>query len=172
MTLVETMVTISLGLLVLSVVSVLYVFGLRSFGAMNNYADMDAKSRQSLDLMTREIRQATQVTDYQTNGSTVWLSLTDALRGINIKYTWFTNSGLLICVQTGETPRTNLIGCDRWSFAFYTRVPDTNGNFYPTTDPSLCKLINMYWKCSRTNIVLKINTEIIVIAEVVLRNKQ
>ncbi len=50
--------------------------------------------------------------------------------------------------------------------------------FYPATnssgvyDPSICKLINMSWKCSRTILGSKMNTESVQTAQVVLRNKQ
>src|SRR6266478_2005790 len=53
----------------------LYIFGLRSFGAIGNYTSMDSKSRQALDLMLREIRQSSLVVGYQTNGTTPWLKV-------------------------------------------------------------------------------------------------
>jgi hypothetical protein len=50
--------------------------------------------------------------------------------------------------------------------------------FFPATnsagayDLSVCKLINMTWKCSRTVLGSKLNTESVQTAQVVLRNKQ
>jgi hypothetical protein len=123
--------------------------------------------------MLREIRESDQVLDYRSTGSTIWLKVANTLASpaVTNTFTWTTNTGLLTWDQTGQPTRTLLSGCDNWSFAFYIRVPDSNGVFYSTTDASACKLINMSWKCSRANIIAKMNTESIVTAEVALRNK-
>ncbi len=170
MSLIELMVTIALAAIVLAMVATLYVFTLRSFGAMNNYTEMDARSRQAMDSMLKEIRQATQLVGFQTNGPNRWLKLTNAFQGTLVKYSWDQASGVMLSQKTGQPAYTNLTGCDDWTFSFYLRYPDTNGNFYPTTNNTLCKLINMSWKCSRTNLRKKINTESMVTAQVVLRN--
>lgn len=39
-------------------------------------------------------------------------------------------------------------------------------------DLSLCKLIKVYWKCSRNILGQKVNTESVQAAQIVLRNKQ
>ncbi len=44
-----------------------YLFAIKSFAAMGNYAALDQSNRQAMDLLTREIRQAKQVTAYSTN---------------------------------------------------------------------------------------------------------
>ena len=59
MTLVEVMVSVALGSMVLAMAGSLWLFGSRSFAAMGNYTDLDAKSRNALDLMSRDIREAT-----------------------------------------------------------------------------------------------------------------
>jgi hypothetical protein len=49
--------------------------------------------------------------------------------------------------------------------------------FYPATnnagalDLTICKVINMNWKCSRAILQQKINTESVQTAQIVLRNK-
>jgi len=146
---------------------------LRSVGAMGNYTQMDSKSQQAVDLMLREIRGANLVVDYKTNSSTSWLKVANTLSSpaITNTFTWTADTGLLTWDRPGQATRTLLSGCDSWNFAFYIRVPDSNGVFYATADASTCKLINMSWKCSRGNITKKMNTESIVTAEVVLRNK-
>src|SRR5207244_12314049 len=75
MTLVELMVAFSLVLVVITTMSLVYIFGMRCFSAMNNYADMDAKTRMSLDKMLKEIRGSSHVVGYQTNATTVWLKV-------------------------------------------------------------------------------------------------
>src|SRR5215472_3342334 len=58
MTLPEMMVAIAVGMMVMTVVSLVFVTSSRSFAAIGNYVGMDANSRNALDHMTQEIRQA------------------------------------------------------------------------------------------------------------------
>ncbi len=102
MTLMEVMVSVALGSIVLAMASSMWLFGSRSFAAMGNYADLDAKSRNALDLMSRDIREATRVTGFQNSGSTRWLQVTNAAQGTAITYTWNASPRTLVCQRTGE----------------------------------------------------------------------
>ena len=173
MTIIQTVVALGLSTMVAGAIMALFLFGLRSFDAMSNYTQMDANSRQSVDLMLREIRQATSVVSSQTNTSSTILTLanTNASPAITNTFTWTKDTRLLTWAQTGQSTRTLLSGCNSWSYTFYLRNADSNGNFYVTADPTQCKLINMSWACTRTNKSNLLNSEAIVTAEVVLRNK-
>jgi prepilin-type N-terminal cleavage/methylation domain-containing protein len=179
-TLVETMIGLALSSIIFALAGSLWLFGSRSFVAMGNYADLDAKSRYALDLMSREIRQATQVTAFQNSGTTKWLTVTNALAGTATTYTWNATPRTVVCQKTGQPDKVYLTECDSWVFELYNRVPQSGGAyvFYPATnapgvyDLSICKLINMTWKCSRTILGSKVNTENVQTAQVVLRNKQ
>ena len=177
MTLIELMVAISLSVVVLSIIMILYIFGLRSFAAMGNYAELNSQSRLALDEMTREIRQANQLLDIQASGRQKWIVLanTNATPALTNKYSWDADSGTMIWDrwQDGvQTTKTTLTGCDAWTFEMYTRAPSTNGTFSATKDMTLCKLINMSWKCTRTILGRKVNSEAVLTAQIVLRNKQ
>jgi prepilin-type N-terminal cleavage/methylation domain-containing protein len=180
-TLIEMLVAAALGSLIVTLLATLWIFSLRSFTALGNYVDLDAKSRYAVDSMLREIREATRVTAFQTTGSSHWLTLTNAqVPGVTTTYSWDSTSRKLVCQKTGEPGRVYLTECDLWEFEPYQRTPLTNGTyvFYPATnssgadDASICKLINMTWKCSRTILGQKVNTENVQTAQVVLRNKQ
>jgi hypothetical protein len=76
--------------------------------------------------------------------------------------------------------RSLLTNCDLFSFSLYDRVPNitsTNVSFYGSTnssgqvDSSVCKVINFTWKCSRSLLGTKCNTESVQTAQIVLRNK-
>ena len=171
----EFMIAAAIASLVLSMIMMLYLFGLRSFGAMSNYAQMSNNSRQSLDLMARDIRQANNVVASNTNLPIRSLTLAtyDGNTPCTNTYSSDSNARVLTCAKTENgqtTTRTNLTGCDQWNFFLYQRTPSSNYIFYPTTDLKLCKLINMSWKCSRTILGKKVNTEDVMTAEVVLRN--
>jgi len=180
MTLTEVMVSVALGSLLLASTGSLWLFGSRSFVAMSNYADLDHKSRNALDLMSRDIRQATRVTGFQNSGTTKWLAVTNEALGTRITYTWNASPRTLVCQKTGQPDQVYLTECDRWDFSLYQRAPQKGGSygFFPATntagayDLSICKLINMTWKCSRTILGSKLNTESVQTAQVVLRNKQ
>jgi Tfp pilus assembly protein PilW len=172
MTLVEMMITVLIGVLVLTTVVVLFLFGLRSFGALSNYADMDARSRMGMDLMLREIRESNQVTGFQTNGATQWLSLSNSLQAVGNKFTWDPTAMTVVWEKTGQNPKRLFVGCANWTVNLYLRAPDANGAFPATTNLNRCKRINMSWQCYRTNIISRMNSESIVTADVVLRNLQ
>ena len=174
---VEAMIATGLGTMVLAAVARLTLYGARTSVAVVNYEDLDSKSRYALDIVSREIRQANAVLSYQTNSFT----LTNWAQAAAITLTWDPNAGTVTMDKTGQSTITNLTQCDRWNFAFYQRTPwvtGTNVIFYPATnaagnlDLTLCKLISMSWKCSRSILGAKINTESVQTAEIVLRNKQ
>jgi prepilin-type N-terminal cleavage/methylation domain-containing protein len=179
-TLMETLVVLALSSILLVFAASLWLFGSRSFVAMSNYTDLDAKSRSALDLMSREIRQATGVTAFQNSRSIKQLTVTNAVDGTATTYTWNAAQRTLVCNQTGRPDQVYLTECDLWVFQFYQRAPQMGGSyvFFPATntagayDLSICKLINMTWKCSRTILGSKLNTESVQTAQVVLRNKQ
>lgn len=179
MTLTDLMVAVAIGGIVMAVVMSLSLYSTRSFVAMGNYVDLDQYSRNAVDQMVKEIRQASALVALQTN---MPKSLTFSNpAGYTISYTWYSNENASSLVQVKNGQRTMLLaGCDKWEFKACKRVPipNTTNEFYPATnlagvlDPSLCKLIDMSWKCSRTILGKKINTESVQTAQVVLRNQR
>jgi len=171
MTLVEVMVALAAGALVLASALAIFIYGLFSFAGMGNYSILTGQSRKSLDQMSREMREATQVVASQKTATTKSLSLTNAYSAEVITYSWDADTGLLTVARTGQPDEVCLSGCDDWDFTLYQRTPTNNWTFYPTTSLPFCKLINMRWKCSRTILGQKVNTENVVTAQIVLRNK-
>lgn len=174
MTLTELLVSLGAGALLLTGLMALFVSSLRNFQGLGNYAQLSGQSRASLDRMSKEIRECTQIVGASTNLPSPWLKLRNSVDGTKIIYTWDSAAGVLTSETTdgnGTTTRTNLTGCYDWQFSFYQRTPTNNWTFYPTTNMILCKLINMSWKCSRTILGQKINTEDMTTAQIVLRNK-
>lgn len=176
-TMVEMMVAIGLTAVLLSSLMGLYVSGLLSFAAMGNYQNLEVKSYYALDTLSREIRNSNLVIGYVTNQS-LTLSNSYARNGagqINI-ITYDPTAQIVTLQRTGQPTMTNLTGCDSWGFSLYTRAPDTNSFstnivFTVATNASACKLIQMSWKCSRTILGSKLNTESVQTAQIVLRNK-
>ena len=180
-TLVEAMVASSIGLLVLTAVGFMALYGSRSSAAVSNYTDLEKKSRYALDIISRDVRQATAVLSFQTNFPVKYLTLTNSDQQVAINLTYDSNARTLAFQKTGQSTLNVLTECDRWDFALYQRTPlftSSNVWFYPATngagviDVRVCKLINLSWKCSRLIAAQKLNTESVQAAQIVLRNKQ
>ena len=63
-----------------------------------------------------------------------------------------------------------LTNCDFLAFAYYKKTPTNNFDFVPTTDAGQVKLISVSWRCSRSILGSKLNTESVQTARVVMRN--
>jgi prepilin-type N-terminal cleavage/methylation domain-containing protein len=177
-TLVEVSVAIAVGSIVLAAVSSLTMYAAKTSAAMVNYTDLDSKSRYALDIISREIRQASGLIGFQTNTS---FTLTNATQGATVTVAYNPSARTVVMSKTGQSDFTALTECDTWAFSLYQRTPyitPTNVLYYPATngtgvlDVNLCKLINLSWKCSRAIFARKVNTESVQAAQIVLRSKQ
>ena len=162
MTLVEILVASLIASAVLGVVVTLTVFATRSVLAMTNYTELDQDSRNALDILTRDIRQASGVG----NGTrTNRLELnTNGVRFCTYEYA----NRTLTRIEGAR--RTALLGnCDQLSFQMSTRNPSNDFQFYQA-NLATAKLIDVSWKCSREIRTQKVNTESIQTAKIVMRN--
>lgn len=178
-TLVEMMVAGALTTMLMASVVTLGMYATKSFCMMGNYVDLDAQSRNAVDILGREIRDASALVAFSTN-SPMYLKFTNATTAQTITITYNSGSSTLTLAATGETNQTLLTGCDSWSFSLYDRSPDitaTNVIFYASTnglgqlDPAFCKIVNMTWSCSRKILGSKFNTESVQTAQIMLRNQ-
>ena len=163
MTLPEIMVTVAVGSMLLSVMAILFMTTARSFVTAGNYVNMDTYSRNALDRMTAEIRQAGQLTEFspthlkfarqgQTNSYLVY--------NYNPGTRWLTEW------KTGTTTTNTLLTeCDQLAFSLY------NVSFLPETNLLKSKGLGVNWKCSRTILGKKTTTEEMQQALIVIRNK-
>jgi prepilin-type N-terminal cleavage/methylation domain-containing protein len=178
-TLVEMMVAVAAGLLLIGAVVSLGIFTSRSFYMMGNYTNLDAESRNAVDILGREIRNSSQLTSYGT-GNPAFLQLNNASAGTSdiIVYNSTLRTLVLYTINNSTSTvvlnKTLLTNCDIFNFSIYNRAPNvtsTNITFYAATNASACKVINFSWKCSRTIFGTKLNTESVQTAQINLRNK-
>jgi Tfp pilus assembly protein PilW len=178
--LVEMMVAMLAGFLIAGAVISLGIFTSRSFYMMGNYSDLDSQSRNAVDILGREIRNASELLAYST-GDPEYLLLTNATAGSSDLITYNSGSSTLTLVTVGYSgllpsldTTTLLKDCDLFEFSIYDRAPNissTNITFYAATNASSCKVINFTWKCSREIFGTKLNTESVQTAQINLRNK-
>jgi prepilin-type N-terminal cleavage/methylation domain-containing protein len=173
-TLVEVMVAMGVGMLALAAVAATTLFCLRSFAGIYNYSDLNASSRLALDTMSREIRGASYVDDYQPSASHPFIRVvnTNTPSWITNTFTWDPGDQTLTWDKTGEmTNWTLLTKCTNWTCTLLERYPSNNYSFPDIAPkPGACKIVDVRWSCFRTILGIKMNSETEQGAQIVLRN--
>ena len=149
-------------LVIMTVLALLIFYTSHSFAAMINYVDLDQYSRNALDHMTQEIRQAGGLVEFSPSHLKFGYH---AQTNSFLVYDWDANSGQLTESNTADTTTNILLkGCDQLSFSLY------NGTFAPTTNSAQAKGISVAWKCTRTILGNKCTSENMQQALIVIRN--
>jgi Tfp pilus assembly protein PilW len=172
-TLVELVIAFAVFMVAGAAVMSFFMFGLRSFATLYNYAALDAQNRNAMDTMTREIRSAVGVLNYTTNPASLMLRNSD---NNTVIYTFYPPPARQLTRDVWETKehRVLLENCDLLQFQLYKRNPLTNEfDAFPvsTSDWSnTVKLVELTWKTS-VNICPTIvtNSEDVQTARIVIR---
>ena len=162
------MVVAVVGSVILGALASLLFYSGRSFAAMANYIDLESQSKLALDRMTKEIRQANRLVASTTNS----ITLEDSnLHPIRYAYDAATKTVTRSTNGVADA-RPLLKECDAIQFSIFQRNP-VGGTYdqYPVAAPGTCKLVQLYWICSRKTIGTLMNTESIQSAKVVIRKQ-
>lgn len=169
MTLTEMLVSVGVGSVVLMVVCTVFVTSNRSFAEMGNYVSMNRASEEALEQMTRDIRKSRNLISFATNrlefdyvGASRLIFTYDPLKRQLIRS---------IRSKIGEIDTCLLSDCESLEFSMYKKAPMTDGTFGQTSDLSLGKSIGVSWRCSRTVLGQKLDSEDVVQSLIVIRNK-
>lgn len=136
----------------------------KTMAAIVNYNDLNIHSRNTLDVMSRDLRNTATVTAISANQVTV----TNTITGDLISYKW---DGTNNFTRTLNGSRTVLLtGCDTLIFNGYQRNPTNNFQFVPAHTAAETKLISVSWRCSRQILGAKLNTESVQTAQICIRN--
>lgn len=163
-TLLETMMAMVGGSVVLGSILATGNMIQGSMAAISNYNELSRYSRNTLDTMTRDLRNTAVVTSIGDTHVTVSNSIT----GDTISYSW-DGHDLFTRTDNGES-QVMLRGCDTLIFRGYQRNPTNDLQFLAASTPSQVKLISVSWRCSRTILGAKINTESVQTAQICIRN--
>jgi len=175
MTLMELLVGTAVGSILVAILFTLTGFGQRSFAIVANDSQLDAKSRYALDLLSRELKEATRVTGLSSNSGSKSLTLTNAASRVGISLTWNSAQRTLVLNETGSSFLTNkvlLTACDQCNFSLYNHAVTFGGgaaSLNPATNLADCKVVGLYWSCA-TNLG-KITNRITQTTRIGLRNK-
>lgn len=167
MTLIEMSIAVPIICLLGLVAGELTIFGARSFQATANYLEMEKDSRLALDILSRDIRQAQDLTSFSPQA----LTFLDA-DGTPLEFVYNSSSKSLFRIKGGQ--RSLLLqGCDFLQFSIFQRTPIAGTyHFFPCTSPDTAKLVQLRWICSRRIPGSPSNTECIQNAAVVIRKKK
>ncbi len=180
MTLMEVMIAMSVFTVAGGAVMSAYVFGLRSFQALSNYAQLDKQNREAMDNLSREIRQSTAVVAVSTNSnSSLKLLVGVSASGVNTNVTYNfngTSKNMTRTLSLNSTVlgpvKTILTNCSLVHFQLGMRPPNTNYGYFKTTDISVAKMVDLTWKTSRSLPGGVANTENIQTARIVIRKQK
>jgi prepilin-type N-terminal cleavage/methylation domain-containing protein len=178
LTLIEMLIATGIGLIMMTIILSLTAYGERSFAVTSSHVNLESKSRNALDKLTRELHQATAVINCETNLPVKSLTVTNALEAFTMTLSWDADAKTLTLERTGPTIDDNqsvklLTNCDRWDFTLCGRAPivgPTDVSFSAAATLADCKLIVMSWSCSQ-NVIGKLETENVQEAQIGLRNK-
>src|SRR2546430_5262016 len=144
-TLVELMVGTTLGSLLLVGVASLYLFSTKSFVSMTNYADLNRRSREASDILSRDIRSAAVVSSATSTATNSQLVL-HFPQG-DIVYTFDVAGGTLSRLQLGRT-KVVLEGITSLRFSLYQRPASGAGyETFPAATAATAKLVGFDWTC-------------------------
>lgn len=167
-TLVELLVSVAICSLVLAGFGSLIFYTGRSFAALTNYVDLDAKSRTALDTMSREIRQTARLVAGTTNSLTF-----EDFDGTSLVYSYDPSTRTLNRSKNGVAdPNPLLTECNFLQFRMYQRNPK-NGVYdqHDAATAATCKLVQLRWVCSRDLVKARWNTESVQSAKIVIRKQ-
>ncbi len=152
----------------------MFIFSIRSFAAMSNYAVLDKANREAMDKLTREIRQAKLVTSYTTNPPTLSLVNGD---GTTVIYTFNPNTQQMVRDGSDGSHEILLTNCTLLNFDLRQRNPSNGvwGIFPPAQGQwqQTVKAIELTWKTSMTvSPTANVNSENVQTARIVIRKQQ
>lgn len=173
-TLVEMMVATGLFSISSLALGTIFIFSIKSFASMANYASLDRENRAAMDKLTREIRQAKQVTGFVTNSLGNSLSIRNG-DGQEVTYS-FNLANQQFCRTVNGYSSVLLTNCNLLSFNLFQRTPQS-GNFgmFPITYGNYTqsvKVVQLTWRTSRQIPSGPVNSENIQTARIVIRKQQ
>lgn len=120
------------------------VFAQRGLLTISNQVELDRQSRYALDVLSRRIREAAAVTQFDPRALT--LRKTD---GTVLTFRWESTNRQLLQVEGGRTT-VLLTGCEAVNFALFADdVQSGTFDLTPTVDAALGKAVQVSWTCSR-----------------------
>jgi hypothetical protein len=149
----------------------LYLFTNSSFTALADYATLDKANRQAMDTLTKEIRQAKQVTSCSTNPPSITILRGD---GLTVTYSFSASAKQMLRDVSDGTHQVLLKNCSLLSFNLCQRNPVGGSyNIYPAATNNwqqTVKVIQLSWKTA-SSLPSRLASENVQTARIVIRKQ-
>jgi hypothetical protein len=175
-TLIDIMVASALFSIATAMVMTAFVFCLRGFIAMSNYAILDTENRQAMDTLSKEIRQAIRVDSFDSTSPQKLQIYTLDYSGAptHVLYSFDSVHKIMRRTENGIS-KIMLTNCEVLFFTNYSPLTaPATFDIYPTPNNDIpdTKVIELTWKTKRSiGGTALYNTENIQTARVVMRNQ-
>ena len=170
--LVELMVSLSIGLMVLAAATVLWAYASKTTASLLNYVELSTTSKNALDRISQTIRNASAVESFSTNQMVLWIPRSDNTTNTD-KVTFTYDAATQKLTRTKGTEKMTLLTeCSYFEFKVFTRVPiDGTENLNPTTTTATAKVVQMKWNTSRKLTGDQNTSQSLISSRVVMRSK-
>ena len=153
----------------------IFLFCIRSFAALTNYATLDKCNRHAMDIVTAEVRQAQKVLGFSSNATSTSLTILNG-QGVNVTYAFDSTKQQF----TRNDGRSSILltNCNLVAFGLYVRPPASNSfDMFPLVRSSnwqqQVKTVQLTWRTSMTICpTAQVNSEDIQTACIVIRKQQ
>jgi hypothetical protein len=152
----------------------MWLFCIRGFASIYNYCFLDQYNRQTMDQVTREIRQAKDVVSVNTNSITIQSGNPDGSLGPRLTYQFNPVSKTLMCYSSDGTSKVLLANCSLLTFNLYQRCPSNTFGLYqvPTSNWSnTVQVVQLTWKTTLTTPTCVGTSEDVQTARIVIRKQ-
>jgi type II secretory pathway pseudopilin PulG len=144
MTLVELLIASSILSVLLAGLASFAMFNARSLAVITNWAEVDQVSRNAMDIISRDVRQASGVLSLTNNAVTLEYS-----DGAPMTYTFDPENRIMTRYKSGLTVAL-IRDLDACRFTLLQRnLIEGTTDLYPTDDPKQCKVLRIDWGCSK-----------------------
>jgi hypothetical protein len=174
-TLVEMMVAVGVFSLVGIALMGTYIFSVKSMASMYSYSLLDQYNRQTMDQITREIRQSKNVLAFTTNSITILTANDDGTDGPQITYNFSPGTKKLLRSSSEGGSKLLLNNCSLLEFKLFTRCPSNVFGVFPVAVnewSNTVKVLQLTWKTSITQPNNIANSENIQTARIVIRKQK
>ncbi len=160
----EALIASAIGAMVILTAVTMMTHLAQSSKAVHAYSQFEQQGRMALDLFTRDVRQANNVSSFASNAIVL-----ASPKGL-ISYTFVPEASVITRQDTDtfSVPVRNCLACE---FTIFQRNPPlaAYGEFITTTDLAQAKLVEVTWQCGTTNANGTINSSTTQSARVVIR---
>lgn len=164
--LLEVLLACTLGGMALTLVMGASFYTGRTVASLTDSVNLSIQSRSMIDRMSQKIRQAQDVTEFQTSAITV------VVGGTNLTYRFVPNEKKLLEIENAVT-NTVLENCSQLKFELFRRNPINNSfNQFPADNTlTEAKLVRVSWVCESQGVGQAKGASELVSSKIVLRSR-